>query len=331
MESKMSSGLVKPRRSVRAVATVTLVVGSCLIPAAASANPMAGARLYVGPNANAARTAEQWRRARPHDAAAMDFISRQPVAYWVGGWGGAVRQDVAAYVSRASAARAAPVLVAYNIPHRDCGSHSKGGAGDADRYRAWIREFARGLSGRAVVVLEPDAIAAADCLGFEERSERFALIRDAVAVLKRAGAAVYIDAGHARWHSAEEMARRLTAAGVQQADGFALNVSNYIDNRTSIAYGEQLSRRVGGKGFVIDTSRNGSATAPAGAWCNVPGQALGTAPTTATGHRLVHAFLWIKLPGESDGRCSGGPAAGQWWPEYALGLAKRSPLVLASR
>jgi hypothetical protein len=29
-------------------------------------------------------------------------------------------------------------------------------------------------------------------------------------------------------------------------------------------------------------------------------------------------------PGESDGTCNGGPAAGQWWADYALGLAKRA-------
>ena len=34
--------------------------------------------------------------------------------------------------------------------------------------------------------------------------------------------------------------------------------------------------------------------------------------------------LWIKTPGESDGECHGGPAAGAWWPTYALGLARRA-------
>lgn len=48
-----------------------------------------------------------------------------------------------------------------------------------------------------------------------------------------------------------------------------------------------------------------------------------SAPTTATGNRLVDAYLWIKAPGESDGSCNGAPAAGIWMPEYALGLALR--------
>ena len=39
---------------------------------------------------------------------------------------------------------------------------------------------------------------------------------------------------------------------------------------------------------------------------------------------LLDAFVWIKRPGESDGTCNGGPPAGSWWPEYALGLAQRA-------
>jgi endoglucanase len=54
---------------------------------------------------------------------------------------------------------------------------------------------------------------------------------------------------------------------------------------------------------------------------------LGQMPTTRTGHRLVDAYLWIKYPGESDGPCNGGPTAGQWWADYALGLAQRQTTV----
>lgn len=98
--------------------------------------------------------------------------------------------------------------------------------------------------------------------------------------------------------------------------------------------------------FVLDTSRNGLGnwTPPAGKytgdpqdWCNPPGRALGLRPTTRTGQPLVDALLWVKRPGESDGQCTRGtagpqdpeygiddPAAGEWWPDYALGLAQRA-------
>jgi endoglucanase len=78
---------------------------------------------------------------------------------------------------------------------------------------------------------------------------------------------------------------------------------------------------VGGKHFVIDTSRNGAGAAPGGAWCNPPGRALGASPGSAGHGARVDALLWIKRPGESDGTCNGGPSAGAFWPAYGAGLA----------
>ncbi|HVG45729.1 MAG TPA: glycoside hydrolase family 6 protein, partial [Longimicrobium sp.] len=51
-------------------------------------------------------------------------------------------------------------------------------------------------------------------------------------------------------------------------------------------------------------------------------QALGRAPTTRTGHPLVDAYLGVKMPGQSDGTCNGGPRAGEWWADYALELSR---------
>ena len=285
-------------------------------------NLFAGARLYVDPSSPAKRQAEAWRRSRPGDAALMDKIAQQPLAQWVGGWNVDISRDVADAVSRITGARALPIFVAYNIPGRDCGQYSAGGANGSDAYKRWIREFASGLGNRrAVVVLEPDALAGMSCLSPALQQERMNLIHDAVRVLKAHGAAVYIDAGHARWVAPAEMANRLNRAGIADADGFSLNISNFLSTSVNIAYGTEVSRRVGGKHFIIDTSRNGQNLTSAGNWCNPTGQRVGAAPTTRTGNPLVDAFLWIKTPGESDGTCGGGPAAGKWWAEYALGLA----------
>ena len=285
----------------------------------------AGTRLYVNPATHAARQAAAWRRSRPSEAALMERIARQPQASWFGGWNRDIRADVNAVVAAASAQRATPELVAYNIPQRDCGQHSAGGARSGDDYRRWIRGFAAGIARRsAIVILEPDATMVTDCLTPQRRDERFRLLAEAVRVLKDAGATVYIDGGSATYGRHQEMAARLRASGIQQADGFAMNVSNFVGNQRVIAAGERLSGLLGGKHFVIDTSRNGANTASGAEWCNTPGQALGTEPTTRTGHRLVDAFLWIKAPGESDGRCNGGPDAGAWWADYAVSLARRA-------
>lgn len=283
---------------------------------------LAGAKLFVSGQSPARKQADAWRRARPQDAALLDRIASQPTAKWIGGWVTDVRGEVARVSSSAVAQGAIPVLVAYNIPSRDCGSYSAGGSASGNAYRKWIRQFASGLSGNPVVVLEPDAVAGASCLPERARAERYELLRDAVQVLKAAHAVVYLDAGHARWHKPAVIAERLNQAGIAQADGFSLNVSNFLATPENASYGDAVSRLVGGKHYIIDTSRNGRGGN--GAWCNPRGRGLGEFPTTRTGRPLVDAYLWIKQPGESDGTCGGGPRAGAWWADYALELARNA-------
>jgi integrase/DNA-binding transcriptional regulator YhcF (GntR family) len=100
------------------------------------------------------------------------------------------------------------------------------------------------------------------------------------------------------------------AAGIADAEGFAVNVSNRQTTAASAAWGRELSDLVGHRPFVVDVSRNGIGPPPDGPdgtaqWCNPAHQALGVAPTTRTGIRGVDALLWIKRPGESDGECGG--------------------------
>lgn len=294
----------------------------------AQTNPFAGLPLYVDPNSPARRQAETWRRSQPADAELIAQIAAQPTAKWFGGWVRDIRREVASAVNTITGSGALPVFVAYNIPARDCGSHSAGGAAGMDAYRKWTGEFARGLGGRrAIVILEPDALAQLDCLTPQQRVDRMTLIREAVVTLKAQGASVYIDAGHSRWKPPAEMAERLRQAGIDHAAGFALNVSNVRATAENVAYGERVSRLVGGKHFVVDTSRNGIPGIDPKSWCNPRGRALGVKPTTNTGHPLIDAFLWVKLPGESDGTCGGGPAAGTWWAEYALELSRLAATV----
>lgn len=108
--------------------------------------------------------------------------------------------------------------------------------------------------------------------------------------------------------------------------------SNFVATKDNVSYGRRLSDALDNAHMVIDTSRNGNGPWTGDAevgggpsWGNPPGQALGTAPTTHAGLPRVDALLWVKRPGDSDGACRPGePVAGQWWPEYALDLARRS-------
>ncbi|HSH55552.1 MAG TPA: glycoside hydrolase family 6 protein, partial [Candidatus Limnocylindrales bacterium] len=162
------------------------------------------------------------------------------------------------------------------------------------------------------------------CLSAADQNTRLTLMKQAVASLKSSRATyVYIDAGNSGWHPAATMAPRLQQAGIAGADGFSLNVSNFYATAQSVSYGNQLSGLVGGKHYVVDTSRNGKGALSGEAWCNPPGRALGANPTTVqSSGPLVDALLWIKTPGQSDGTCNGGPPAGSWWADYALGLAR---------
>jgi endoglucanase len=294
--------------------------------AASAGAPLAGARLYVDPNSSAAQQAQAWQSSRPADAAQMQKIASQPQADWFGGWSGDIQSAVNSRVSTVTAAGAVPLLVAYDIYERDCGGYSSGGASSPDAYRSWIRGFAAGIGDRrAVVLLEPDALAGLDCLSATDQATRYGLLSDAVSVLAaHTGVSVYIDAGHSRWHSPADIATRLQAAGVTGAQGFSLNVSNFLFTSDEQAYGDQVSALTGGAHFVLDTSRNGLGPSPDGQWCNPSGRALGNRPTAATGDAIADAYLWIKRPGESDGSCNGGPAGGVWWADYALGLAQRA-------
>ena len=306
---------------------VTIDTTTTPTPTTTSANPLAGITFYIDQYSKAQKTADSWRVTRPADAIEMDKIATQPVAKWFGSWNSptSIRNDVASVVATIAATGSVPVFVAYNIPQRDCGGLSGSNPLTPDAYRTWISEFARGLGvSRAVVILEPDALAAMGCLSSADQAVRIDLIKYAVAQLNANGRTkVYIDGGHPKWQSASTMASRLISAGIASAAGFALNVSNFIGDADNVSYGTQISSLTGGKHFIIDSGRNGLGPTADLQWCNPEGRAIGKRPTTATGNALIDAYLWIKVPGESDGACNGYPSAGAWMPEYALGLASR--------
>ena len=174
------------------------------------ANPLAGMPFYVNPNSAAMRAAQHADPPSPE----LTAIANTPQAYWI--VPGSSAGTVGKYVGDANAAGAIPVLALYGIPHRDCGSFAAGGMASADDYRAWIDGIASGVgASRVAIIVEPDALAMAGCLSGDQRQERFDLVRYAVDTLTRdPNAAVYVDAGHLRWHSADDMAARLNQAGV---------------------------------------------------------------------------------------------------------------------
>ena len=357
------------------------------------------------------------------DANLIRRMIETPSAVWfTQGTPKSVMQNVRQVVNQAADKGSLPVLVAYNIPFRDCAQYSAGGATTPAEYMAWIDGFAAGIgSHEAIVILEPDGLGIIPWYNpFGDRdtwvtnpnyewcqppeanpataaAERFAMLNYAVEKLnENPGTKIYLDGTQSAWLGAGDAADRLAQAGIADADGFFLNVSNYRVNEQLEKYGTWVAKCLAfhtnpsswGNGhsewcasqynpanpndfstwgltdqwyvdnvesqtwwytedvlkhFVIDTSRNGQgAWTPTASypdpqdWCNPPDRGLGARPTANTGHALIDAYLWIKIPGESDGECTRGlgpggetidpewglidPAAGAWFPEMALDL-----------
>ncbi|MGP4009457.1 glycoside hydrolase family 6 protein [Streptomyces sp. 4N124] len=287
----------------------------------------ASTRLYRHPESQVL----DWVRAHPGDprhAVIESRIADHPAAVWFADYTPAtITARVRAVTSGGAAQGRAPVIVPYAIPDRDCGGYSDGGAPDLGAYDAWIDAFAAGLgSGDVVVILEPDSIAQSDCLSAGARADRFASLARAGRVLKSANpkARVYFDAGHSGWNPAAKQAALLKQAGASSAassDGIFSNVSNFHRTADEIAYDRQVLDALDGPaslGAVIDTSRNGNGAPADGQWCDPAGRKIGRTPTLNTGEARIDGYLWVKLPGESDG-CKGTP--GTFSPSYAYDLA----------
>ncbi|GDY57435.1 hypothetical protein SVIO_080580 [Streptomyces violaceusniger] len=95
------------------------------------------------------------------DSAGLLAMVRTPHAVW---YGDETPEQVTRLVRRTtrSADRQGrlPVLALYNIPGRDCGSYSSGGADGLAAYQAWIDAIAEAIGDRKVlIVLEPDSLA----------------------------------------------------------------------------------------------------------------------------------------------------------------------------
>ncbi|MBR7829132.1 glycoside hydrolase family 6 protein [Actinospica sp. MGRD01-02] len=186
------------------------------------------------------------------DAAGIARMEATPQAVWfTGGTPAQVRAQVRQTMDEAALEHAVPILVAYDIPGRDCSEYSAGGAADEAAYQAWISAFAAGIGGgKAVVVVEPDALGnlPSDCAVYGTAAypftdqDRIAEVSDAVTALEQdPGTDVYLDGTNSHWQSVGTISTRLLEAGVQNAQGFFLNVSNYQTDTASTTYGTWVS------------------------------------------------------------------------------------------
>jgi endoglucanase len=315
------------RHQVRLALLLTLA--ACLVaPASAGAafpgNPIAGADWFVDPGSAAARAARH--------SAQLKTIAETPQATWF------VASDDPIHYSYVRdwftrwrrSGRGAAAVTLHGLPHYDCSGDNAPGHRTAKAYKHWIDQWARAIGGRRVVVfLEPDALASSNCLTSGLRVERFGLMSYAASRLSQLPqTAVYEDAGAGDWRSVKDAVSMLKRAGVRYARGFSLNVTHFDWTAAEIGYGKQVSRQLGGKPFVVNTSANGRGpeVGPRNYhyWCNPRGRALGPLPTSQTPDPLVDGFFWVNNPGLSDGSCNGGPRVGTFWAQWALELTRNA-------
>lgn len=301
------------------VAAVGVAVAVAVIGSESSA-PHDGSVFLAPAESSAARAAT---RGSDADRASAEYLAAQPTAYWLTperdpiGKVGARITELAAEAREQSASLA---LVIYGLPERDCGNHSAGGLDEAD-YEKWTDEIATaiGTAGTATaVILEPDSLALATECG--NLAERVPTLQRVIDLLQLPRTWIYLDGGHSNWHPAAETARLLQQVGLDKVRGFSLNVSNFNGTTEEIAYAHEVAAATGvATHAIIDTSRNGAGSN--GEWCNPSGRLIGPV-SGSIGDDVVDTNLWIKPPGESDGPCNGGPAAGVWWPAAALELTR---------
>lgn len=254
-------------------------------------------------------------------------MAEEPTGIWLGEWNQNVFDFVRTIVQDAESKQQIPVFITYNIPMRDLGGYSKGGAVDSGVYRQWISDVARGIGreSEAWIVFEPDAVPGFYAMNEADKQHRIQLIRESLQWIRNYApkTKVYIDVGHPEWVSVDDVVKALNNFGIQDFDGFAINTSNRVSTEKCYEYGKQISERIGGKKFIIDTSRNGNPKSGSD-WCNPSDEKVGARPNSLIGNRfpLLEANLWLKVPGESDGECGGGPSAGTIWQHKVIELAR---------
>jgi endoglucanase len=287
-----------------------LMIGAFVAAPASAKPPARGDQLYVPPAQKGAKEqiAELTSRGDKAAAARIRAITDTPQAVWFeAGTPKSVKQDVRLTVKRAAAKRSVPVLVTYNIPFRDCAQFSAGGATTRAEYEAWIDGFAAGIGDYpAIVVLEPDGLGiipwydpygSADgsnalewCQPAEAdpataASERFAMLNHAVGALAGLpNVTTYLDGTHSAWLGSGDIADRLVRAGVADADGFFLNVSNYQLTANNAQYGRWISQCIAYATEVV-----------AGDFFNCPNQYWNGGPLPAKIAELLGEWTGVEL------------------------------------
>src|SRR5262245_57368693 len=305
-----------------------------------SPNPLVGQRFFVDRMEPAYMQWARWKRAGEDGKANTIWkLAREPRFRWFGKFTRPrMQKKVRGYLDRVQCDQpgTVPLMAVMRHQGKGCNAHYRaGGRAEDRRTMKWYDDFADAVGdARVVIGFEPDSLGTVDCLARDRRQDRLNVLRYGVDRLSRLpNATIYLEAGASDWEPAARTAKQLRYIGISKVRGFMLNVTHHDWTRANIRHGLQVSRMVGGKHFIINTSYNGRGPIHykrwinkaahkwrrINVWCNPGLRGLGPPPTTATAHPLVDAYMYINRPGFSAGSCNGGPLpGGPWWAERGL-------------
>jgi endoglucanase len=266
------------------LATTTATAAAMLT---ATGNVLAGTTFYVDPNSPAAKAERHYAHSDPAWAKALSDIAVQPAAHRFYMWnmGSNVAGQVSHYLEGTQVQQpgSTVMLSTYSLVHGKCG-YTATPAIQA-RYDDFMKQVAAGIGNTHVVFfLELDSLITASCLDHHQLAIRDAELNYAISVLEAdPHVVVYLDGGAADAHSASRQASYLRGAGVAHTQGFFLNSTHFDWMTTEIHYGQDISRRLGGAHFVVNSGENGrgplhpadGVTQGNEVLCNPPGRGLG--------------------------------------------------------
>ncbi len=206
-------------------------------------------------------------RTHPQEAALLGVIADEPEVHRWGNWTGPNPGiQVSQYMVRTQEEEpgTVPQFATYWLVdppriHPHCG-HYVDPAWRVKAYHNWVESLARGVGDtHAIMYEEMDSLITVGCLSKKGLAVRLAMLRDANRILSQVPhLVVYEDAGAADGpQTAPYMASLLRRAGVGMIQGFFVNSTHFDWTMHEIQYGEQVSRLIGGKHFVVNTAENG--------------------------------------------------------------------------
>lgn len=254
------------------------------------------------------------RSAYPQFASALGELQKHSIATWYSDRDTDYVGTIKSLVSKCSDSQRLSVVV-YGLPNKDCGAgySSSGSVKSAADYVSFLNTLTGVIGNRKVLyVLEPDAVGLLGSGSCGEWNGYRENLKTAISMLSaNPNADIYLDVGY--WTLGSAASASQVAAVVKtfvstgRVKGITLNTSNYRSNAEISGLCSNFQNAIGSNSYrcVVDTSR--SFVAPSSSeWCNVKTAGIGYPPTSNTGYWNLDYFMWIKVPGESDGMCNDG-------------------------